>query len=409
MMRPLISLLLAAAACFAQQPSAPTEESRLLFAQVDEIMNGLSQITGWKVKKKVPADFITKEQLHDYVESRLKDVVKPEELRIESLTLKMFGLVPENFDLEKATVELVTEQAAAFYDYNKKRLFITESSATFIEQRIVLVHELAHALADQQFSLSKFIRKGGQSDDDATAREAVMEGQATWLMWAYSSKLAGGEPEPSEIILDTMKSTAASSGGAQFPVFESAPLYLRESLVFPYNQGVLFQQAVFQKLGKAAFSEVFRKAPRTTAQILHPEMYFTGSEPAHLKVPDIPDRKKYRMLADGSVGEFDHRILIEQFVSREDATRLSPHWKGGVFQLLEDKDDRRPILTYRSEWDSADSAKEWFQDYRKVLKGKSKSLEFATDTPSEITGRNDRGRFEIHLDAITVSSVEGLP
>ena len=35
--------------------------------------------------------------------------MKPEDLRIESLTLRMFGLVPESFDLEKATIDLVTE------------------------------------------------------------------------------------------------------------------------------------------------------------------------------------------------------------------------------------------------------------------------------------------------------------
>ena len=31
----------------------------------------------------------------------------------------MFGFIPQDFDLAKETVDLVSEQAAAFYDYRK--------------------------------------------------------------------------------------------------------------------------------------------------------------------------------------------------------------------------------------------------------------------------------------------------
>ncbi len=407
-MRRIFILLLAAAICFAQKVSTPNEESRLLFGQIDDIMSGLSEITGWKVKRKVPADFISKEQLHTFVQKRLKEVVKPEEMRVEALTLKLFGLVPEEFDLEKATVDLVTEQAAAFYDYNKKRLFITESSSTFIEQRIVLVHELAHALADQQYSLSKYISKGNQSDDDATAREAVMEGQATWLMWAYSSKLSGGEARPSDVILDTMRGAGGSSG-SQYPVFDGAPLYLRESMVFPYNQGVLFQDAVFKQLGKQGFSEVFKRAPRSSSEILHPSMYFTRETPVTVTPPEVPEPRHYQLLTAGSVGEFDHQILGEQYVTRDEALKLSPHWRGGDFRIYEGKKDKHAVLAYASEWETESWADRWFGMYRSVLKGKSKSIEFTVDSATEMEGRNERGAFHVRLEGKRVSSLEGLP
>ena len=85
---------------------------------------------------------------------------------------------------------LGTEQAAAFYDYDKKKLFITESTATD-SQEPVLAHELSHALADQNFNLAKFIRQGRQSDDGSTARLAVMEGQATWMMSEFLARRNG--------------------------------------------------------------------------------------------------------------------------------------------------------------------------------------------------------------------------
>ena len=182
--------------------------------------------------------------------------MKPEDARAEELTLKMLGLVPADFDLRKNTLDLLTEQAAAFYDYNQKKLFVLEGSggspgaAANDEERVALVHELAHALADQHFHLAKYIREGMRSDDSATARQAVMEGQATWLMAAYISRESGGKPEVPEAVLELMKKSIEGSAAEQYPVFSQAPLYIRESLVFPYADGLEFQDAVFRKLGQ---------------------------------------------------------------------------------------------------------------------------------------------------------------
>ena len=75
------------------------------------------------------------------------------------------------------------------------------------EQRVALVHELAHALADQQHPLGKYLKKGTPDDDGSTAREAVMEGQATWLTWAYVSKRNGGKAEVSKEMIDSASSS----------------------------------------------------------------------------------------------------------------------------------------------------------------------------------------------------------
>ena len=109
----------------------------------------------------VPCDFITKEKINEFLKKRVKDVASPEEIRAEELTLKKFGLVPPDFDLAKNTVDLLTEQAAAFYDYDKKKLFITESTPSETQEP-VLAHELSHALADQNFNLAQVHPPGPQ-------------------------------------------------------------------------------------------------------------------------------------------------------------------------------------------------------------------------------------------------------
>ena len=231
-----------------------------LFANIGHIKDGLSAITGLKFKRDVPYALIGKDQLHRYLEKRLHETMKPEDARAEELTLKMLGLVPSDFDLRKNTLDLLTEQAAAFYDYNAKKLFVLEGSGggagatDSAEERVALVHELAHALADQHFHLAKYIREGMRSDDSATARQAVMEGQATWLMAAYIAREGGGKPEVPEAVLELMKKSIEGSAAQQYPVFSKAPLYIRESLVFPYAEGLAFQDAVFRKMGREAFS-----------------------------------------------------------------------------------------------------------------------------------------------------------
>src|SRR3984885_14169194 len=186
--RLVLLALLASLAPAQQKPSA-------LFQEVDEMTSALSEITGWPVKRKGPWKIITKNEFRHQVESRMKGSSTNKELHAEEVTLKMFGFIPQDFDLAKETVDLVSEQAAAFYDYRKKRLFILDSTAEGSEQRVALVHELAHALADQHHPLGKYLRKGSPDDDASTARQAVMEGQATWLTWAYVSKTNGGKAE----------------------------------------------------------------------------------------------------------------------------------------------------------------------------------------------------------------------
>src|SRR5580658_4621884 len=163
-----------------------------------------------KLHHPVPCAFISKEDVNKFLKDRVKEVAKPDEIRAEELTLKKFGFVPADFDLAKNTVDLLTEQAAAFYDYNKKKLFLTESTSTE-SQEPVLAHELAHALADQNYNLAKFIRQGRKSDDGSTARLAVMEGQATWLMSEFLARRSGQSLKTSPALAEMMSKVSDSS------------------------------------------------------------------------------------------------------------------------------------------------------------------------------------------------------
>jgi hypothetical protein len=395
----LAPLLLAAGLLHATEPPA-------FFSEIGAIEAGLSSITGLPFTRVVPYGVLNKEQLRVFLEERIKKALKPADLHAEELTLKMLGLIPDGFDLRQNTVDLLTEQAAAFYDYNKKKLFVLEGSSGGIEERTALIHELAHALADQHFHLGKYIREGARSDDGSTARLAVMEGQATWLMAAYLAKQNGGPAEVPEQMLKLMTESIQSSA-REYPVFSKAPPYIRESLVFPYAGGMSFQNAVFLKLGRQSFSEVFTHPPASTQQIIHPDLYLSHRAPVIPPLPRVPDPRAFHRLADGNLGEFDYRVLLSQYVDDEQGQRAAAHLAGSSYGLLEHKREKFPVLVYASTWDSPESARQYFELYRKVLRGKWKTLEIEFDTASELAGKGDPGHFRVWLDGATVNQIEG--
>src|ERR1700722_2366054 len=397
--------LLTVAPGFSKSPAENPADSPVC-KQVPAILTDLTAITGMKLHHPVPCALITKNEVNKFLKDRVKEVTDPNEIRSEELTLKKFGFVPTGFDLEKNTVDLLTEQAAAFYDYNKKKLFLTQPTSTE-SQEPVLAHELAHALADQNYNLAKFIRQGRKSDDGSTARLAVMEGQATWLMSEFLARKSGQSLKTSPAMVEAMSKLSDSSGG-QYPVFENEPLYLRETLVFPYTKGMLFQNAVIQRDGRQSFGEVFDHPPVSTQQVMQPDTYFKGAKPTDPKLPDPKLPRGYKSLVGGTLGELEHRILLAQYLDAAAADEIAPHWRGCNFELLEDKKAGRVTLLYAAEWDSEDVARRYFEAYRQVMKKKWKQMAVASESVDQVNGSGDDGRFELRRAGATVASVEGL-
>jgi hypothetical protein len=375
---------------------------------VDDAIAQLSKITGLSPLRKVRQETITRDGVRKFLEQKLKEEVRPEDIRLEELALKKFGLVPTDFDLKSATVDLITEQAAAFYDFRTKKLYLLDgddaASGVPGGQKMIVTHELAHALADQHFDLGKFIKKS-RNDDASTARMAVMEGQATWLMMESMVARLGQSMKSMPSVADLMSNSASEAMASQYPVLAKAPLYLRASLLFPYNQGLKFQQAVVLKMGTDGFTQVFRQPPVSTQQVLHPEKYFEHLQPVRVSLPEPP--KGWKKVHESTVGELEHAILVEQYLSKPQAELIAPGWRGGSLAVVEDKAKRTAML-YASEWNSPAEARLFFDAYRDVLKGKWKSVEFRSETPNEFKGAGDSVPFTVRLEGTRVTSVEGL-
>jgi hypothetical protein len=358
-------------------------------------MSELASISGFTAKRAVVFESITKAQVNQFLQERIKQSVKPEEIRVEELSLKKLGFVPQDYDLKKSTIELLTEQTAAFYDFHRKKLYITDWASSNLQDE-ALIHEMAHALADQNFSLEKFSSKVEEDSEKSLARQAVVEGQAVWLsrevLLHHGVDINSQPDKPSE-------------PEEKYPVFDKAPLYFQQTLMFPYNEGEQFQKAVVQKFGKEGYTRVFRNPPVSAQQILHPELYFSALAPLD---PDLPEIKGMKRLVEGPLGELDHSILLQQYAGEDAAHETSPHWRGGRYRIYENKKENRSVLVYRSIWNSEASAGRFFVQYQLVLKGKWKTMETTSVTSARVAGKGDDGYFCLDLSATVVTSQEGL-
>jgi hypothetical protein len=174
-------VLLSAFRAGAVQPPLATPSSGLPNAtEINAILRQLSDITGFRIRRQLPFQMITREQINAYVKDQIKHSVRPKDIYAEELSLRKLGFVTAEFDLRQTTIDLLTEQAAAFYDFHQKKLFISEWAASSMREE-ALVHELAHALADQNFDIEKYLNKDPADAEESLARQTVVEGQASWL------------------------------------------------------------------------------------------------------------------------------------------------------------------------------------------------------------------------------------
>jgi hypothetical protein len=397
-------------------------EAEKLFHSVDEILAFDSKQTGLPVRKQVKRKLTSRDEVEAYLTKHTKDD-DVKRLQRSELVLKKFGLLPHDFDLQKLIVALLREEVAGFYDPKTKTVNLLDW-VPLEEQEPVMAHELTHALQDQAVGLEKWMKKGDKdlgeikhdptpadidNDEIDTVREAVVEGQAQAMMFQYALAPAGRSIADSPELVESMESETLT-GTSATNVFNTAPIFLKESLTFPYSYGLNFVVQLMQKSGKQkAFAGVLANPPHTTRQIMQPETYLAGEKIEPMPVPEFShDFKNYQKFDVGGMGEFDVAVLIEQYAGKELSKKMYPEWRGGYYYAVRSRTDAAaPLgLLYVSRWSSADAAAEFAAIYAQSLAKrykKAQEVEGAT-TPHDEAGKIEKfkGRHAWKTDEGTV-------
>jgi len=196
-------------------------------------------------------------------------------------------------------------------------------------------------------------------------------------MWDCVLKPMGKSLVKDPEVLELVKSQM--SGAEDSPVMARAPLLLSESMLFPYREGMSFEQDVWMDQGQAAaFSGALDRPPTSSWEIINPREYEKKHVPAIPLMPDIhpllnPTYKPYDI---GQVGQLDVHILAELLGGDNAARDLTPAWNGGIYWAGQSRSATIPAqqadtasigLFYLSVWKNADSASVFAKIYANNL------------------------------------------
>lgn len=351
----------------------PRVETPSLLAQADGLLQEMSRITGLAIRAPLKKQIVTRAEIRKYVEENLHTEYTPREIHVQEATLKAFGLVSREFNFEKFLVDFYTEQAAGFYDPRRKTLFIADWPSEDV-QKMVLAHELTHALQDQNFDLQRFLHAARGNDDATNARAAVVEGHATAAMMQQLVEPVELATLPS---LEPMMAQVSHQRLEEFPAFSNAPFFFRVQVLFPYAQGMGFMQRGLTQGGWKRLSLIFSHPPATTKEIFEPGIYFDSQPLTKIELPrpaPLASVPGLVALDENVMGELGYYALLAQFISEDEAKSVATGWLADRYILYEGPAPNQYALVARGRWSSHEASLAFFRDYHTILARKYPEL-----------------------------------
>ncbi|MDQ6670589.1 MAG: hypothetical protein M3069_07515 [Chloroflexota bacterium] len=365
-----------------------------VFQRIEDDVAGLR---GLQPKSQVPLRFLDQAALQRYFVDRFNQDYLPGERESDQKLLETLGLVKKGESVTQILLDVLQEQVIGVYNQDDKAMYLVTSDTGQFgpQERDTFAHEYTHALQDQYFDLTALAPKHPENDDRSLAIQALTEGDATLMQRLWAQEKLGQD----EI-------TQLGQGGADSKLL-SAPLFLREQLLFPYSDGFNFIRQIYQSGGGyAGVDDVFRNPPDSTAQILHIDKYRGRVKPIDVSLPDLSQGSLgdgWRQINSNVLGELDIRLILTQLTDTTHGVRGSGGWAGDRWQLLEK--DGRQALVISSVWDTQSDASNFFQAFALGMKNRfpSATEEEASTTRQALTAPT--AATEIRRQANSVSVV----
>jgi hypothetical protein len=410
------------------------QQAKELFRSVDDIMRFASQDSKLTIHREVRRRLTTRDDVEKFLVQKFSEDESAKRLQRSEIVLKKFGLLDRDFQLGPFLLSLLREQIAGFYDNKTKTINLLDYLPADA-QKPVLAHELTHALQDQHIDLTKWQNQSPnaiaknmkednehiESDEADTARDAVLEGQAMVVFFDYALRASG---KTLQQMPESLPGIEASMGdSADSPILARAPLILKESLIFPYREGVGFVGTILAKSGpEAAFTGTLDRPPSSSFEILHPDAYLDHVKVPVLQLPDLHPLldAEYSPYDVGVMGEVDVRMLTQLFAGQEIAKQLSPSWRGGIYYAVQRKSATTAAarastaslgLAYLSRWSNPAAANTFARLYAAQFARKYQHPVRDTETAmsaSEQIYRTEEGPAIVVVAGNSVLTLEGF-
>ena len=349
-----------------------------------EAIQKASIIRKLAIKRPVPCEVHTKEEVTAFVRDAVKTKIPAAKLRNEEVLYKALGIIPESFAYSQGIIDLYVSQIGGYYDPDK-HYFVMAGWLPTMMQPTIAAHELTHALQDQYYNLSKFVDPKNENSDDQLARSSLVEGDATAVMTDYVRGLVGQKGIESDVSVDSL--LLQNVVGSSLTMGGTIPSSLQNILIFPYTSGLRFVHVLLKKGSYGEVDKAFKRAPASTEEILHPEKYFAAKRD-FITITNkdiatyIPAGGK--IIYQDTLGEFGTSVLLGQFVSdKMSASKAAEGWGGDRAFLIEGAPHEKERVVWKMHWDTEKDADEYFDVMSEALRKRFPSL------PSALRGCGD--------------------
>jgi len=330
---------------------APSGDTAGLFRAIED---QVVAERGLEAKQRLVPTILSQAEATSRLVAEYRKKNPPEKVAEAEDTLKALGLLAADASLDSLTAGMLGSQVAAFYDTEANELFvISRSGAIGPSEKAYFSHEFTHALQDQHFDVEGIGASASGQGDRALARLSLVEGDATLLMTRWM--VANLSPAELQEMLVVDQETQAQ--------YNALPAILRETLMFPYQQGIALAMAAWMKGGWDAVDAMYSRQPASTEQVLHPEKYEAGEQPVEVPLDGAALAKAmgagWSGTPEDTLGEFQLSVwLRENGVVALPAGAAAAGWGGDRYVYL-----RGPNETYAlallTAWDAQVDADEF--------------------------------------------------
>jgi hypothetical protein len=337
--------------------------------EINRIQSQVIQERDLQPKIQVPVVLLTTSELRTNVVNDFLVDYTDEEIKDDLYELSIVGLLEPGFDLKMLYINLFSEQIAGYYDNDMKEMFVVSDQGFNGPEHLTYAHEFTHVLQDQNYD----IENGLNYNDDycekdteyCAAVQALVEGDATMSEYTWYQYYATTADQQQVI---------EYYNGLKNPIYDSAPAFLKDDFVFPYDQGLSFVQALYDQGGWDAVDAAYRDPPVSTEQILHPTLY-PSNRPIPVDLPDVAVTlgTDWREVTRNQMGEWNTYLILARGAnpsSRLDDTAAqdaAAGWGGDEYLILHADKASATAFIMKTVWDTADDASQFTAALQKSL------------------------------------------
>ena len=344
--------------------------------EMRDVLPKIEREVGQPFKQPPKVEQRSKDQVRAFLEQQFNESGTSRDLSGQEAAYKRLGAIPDTLDVRAFFVALLTEQIAGYYDPEADVLYVVEGMPAATTS-LTLTHELIHALQDQYLDLDS-LREIRGDNDRAIALGAMTEGQATYQqirVMTPGADLSG--------VWDRARE-ALRQERASYPLMASAPLFIQETLIFPYLSGAEFAQR-FSRLRPNA--SMYDSLPQSTEQVMHERAFFGARRDVPTAVNLGPVRAT--VVYENNLGEFETRLWLFTLLREQNlAVRGAMGWDGDRYAVVDLPQGEG--LVWLSVWDSQFEAAEFYDLARQAASRRypgASAGRSITVTTGEVAGR----------------------